>query len=80
MNIKTHPRFLFLVNIGLVSILLAGCASPLMVPVKAVETSEVWDRFEAKMEYLRQQRRIPGLTVYQILRSYGQHWLWGYSP
>ncbi len=40
MNIKTHPRLLFLVNIGLVSMLLAGCAAPVATPVEEVENAE----------------------------------------
>ena len=63
MNIKSHPRFIFLVNIGLVPLLLAGCAAPVATPVEEVENAETWDQFEAELESLRQQMKIPGMSA-----------------
>jgi hypothetical protein len=34
MNIKTHPQYQFVVNIGLVCMLLAGCAAPVKTPME----------------------------------------------
>jgi CubicO group peptidase (beta-lactamase class C family) len=67
MNIETHPRLLFLVNIGLVSMLLAGCAAPVATPVEEVGNAEPWDQFEAELEYLRQQMHIPGLAAAVVM-------------
>ncbi len=61
MNIKIHSRFLFLVNISLVSMLLASCAVP------AVRTLEVeanpFNQFAGELEIQREQIKIPGITV-----------------
>ena len=61
MRIKTRSRFLFLVNIGLVVMLLIGCAAPAVKPVEV--EAEPWDRFEAELESLRQQMKIPGMSA-----------------
>ena len=56
MNIKTHPRFLFLVNVGLVFVLLIGCATPVARPVEDVENAEPLDQFGAELESLNKNK------------------------
>lgn len=61
MNIKTSSLLLSLVNIGLVFMLLAGCAAPAVTPVPG--EADPWGQFEAELETLRQEMRIPGLSA-----------------
>jgi hypothetical protein len=63
MKTKTRSRFLFLPNIGLVVMLLIGCTAPVTKPVEEVGDASSWDRFEAELESLRQQMKIPGLSA-----------------
>jgi len=67
MNIKTCSRFLFLVNIALVVMLLAGCVSPAVNPAE-VDT-ETLEQFEAELESLRQELKIPGISAAVIKDS-----------
>jgi CubicO group peptidase (beta-lactamase class C family) len=62
MNIQTRSRFLFLVNIGLVFMLLAGFAAPVATPVQEVKATDTWDDFKGELESLRQEMKIPGVS------------------
>ena len=61
MNTKTRSRFFFLLNTGLVLMLLGGCAAPAVKPVEV--KAEAWDRFEAELESLRQEMKFPGMSA-----------------
>jgi CubicO group peptidase (beta-lactamase class C family) len=63
MNIKSRFRFLFLMNIGAVIMLLSGCAAPGVKPMKKVENTNTWDGFEAELETLRREMKIPGMSA-----------------
>lgn len=58
-------RFSLLKAVGLVITLLAGCGSPTAKPVDV--NAETWDRFEATLEYLRQQMKIPGMSAAVVM-------------
>jgi CubicO group peptidase (beta-lactamase class C family) len=61
MNTSTDTKYLSLLSIALVMALLAGCAGPATKPVEV--SAEKWQKFEAKLEYLRQQMKIPGMSA-----------------
>jgi CubicO group peptidase (beta-lactamase class C family) len=74
MNAKTRSKFLSLLTIGLVVALLAGCGAPTSMPIQpTVEPTstttpggvgaEIWDKFEAELESLRQEMKIPGMSA-----------------
>jgi CubicO group peptidase (beta-lactamase class C family) len=63
MKTKSRFWFLFLMNIGSVIMLLSGCAAPVETPMKKVESTDTWDRFEAELETLRQEMKIPGMSA-----------------
>ena len=63
MNIKTHFQFLFLLNIGLVIMLLSGCAEPVTMPAEQVKDTDIWGEFEAELESLRHEMKIPGMSA-----------------
>lgn len=63
MNIKTYFKFLFLLNIGLVTMLLSGCAAPVTMPAEEVKDTDTWGKFEAELESLRQEMKIPGMSA-----------------
>ena len=61
-------------TIGLVIALLAGCGAPASMPVQPIVEptptttsggvdAEIWDKFEAELESLRQQMKIPGMSA-----------------
>jgi len=63
MNIKTHFKYLFLLNIGLVIMLLSGCAASMTMPAEEVKDTDIWGEFEAELESLRQEMKIPGMSA-----------------
>ena len=65
MNTETRPRYFLLLTIGLVIALLAGCGVPAAKPVEVNE--KTWEKFGAKLEYLRQQMKIPGLSAAVVM-------------
>jgi CubicO group peptidase (beta-lactamase class C family) len=65
MNSSTSSRFSLLLAFGLVITLLAGCGPPATKPAKV--NAETWEKFEAKLEYLRQQMKIPGMSAAVIM-------------
>jgi CubicO group peptidase (beta-lactamase class C family) len=65
MNSSTSPRFSLLLAFGLVIELLAGCGPPATKPAKV--NAETCEKFEAKLEYLRQQMKIPGMSAAVIM-------------
>jgi len=67
MKIKTRSRFVSLLNIGLVMMLLSGCAAPVVSPVENVGDASSWDRFEAELESVRQLMKIPGLSAAVVM-------------
>ena len=63
MNVKTHFQFLFLLNIGLVIMLLSGCAAPVTMPAEEVQDTDTWGKFEEELESLRKEMKIPGMSA-----------------
>jgi CubicO group peptidase (beta-lactamase class C family) len=63
MSIKSCFRFLFLMNIGSMIMLLCGCAAPQETPMKKVENTDTWVKFETELETLRQEMKIPGMSA-----------------
>ena len=51
MNARSSSRFCLLLTFGLIIALLAGCGTPAAEPAKV--NVETWEKFEAKLEYLR---------------------------
>jgi CubicO group peptidase (beta-lactamase class C family) len=49
--------------LAILSMLLAGCTAPATTPVEVVGKAEIWDQFEAELESLRQEMKIPGMSV-----------------
>src|SRR5512136_2974540 len=62
MSSKTN-RSLFLLIIGFVILSLNGCAAPAATPAKEGDDAEKWDKFEAELESLRQEMKIPGMSA-----------------
>ena len=58
-------RRVWLLIIVLVIPLLAGCAAPAPKPVEV--SAETWARFEAKLEHIRQQMKIPGMSAAVVM-------------
>ena len=54
-----------LLTIRLVIALLAGCGTVSAAPTE--ENTETWGKFEAKLEYLRQQMKIPGMSAAVVM-------------
>ena len=67
MSIKIRSRILFLVNIGLVILLLSGCAVPEATPTEAAK-ADPWNQFETELESLRQEMKIPGIST-QVVKN-----------
>lgn len=67
MNIKTRSRFLLLLNIGLGLMLLIGCSVPVAKPAEEVDEASIWNQFEAELESLRQEMKIPGLSAAVVM-------------
>jgi len=65
MNGNTFYSFFLLLTIRLVITLLAGCE--ILSATPAGTTIETWDKFEAKLEYLRQQMKIPGMSAAVVM-------------
>ena len=61
MNPKIRSKSLSLLTIGLVIALLAGCGTP--APKPAEVSAGTWEEFEAKLDYLRQEMKIPGMSA-----------------
>ena len=61
MNRKIGSGCFSLLTIGLVIVLLVGCGTP--APKPAEVNAEPWNQFEAELESLRQQMKIPGMSA-----------------
>jgi CubicO group peptidase (beta-lactamase class C family) len=61
MNPKIRSKSLSLLTIGLVIALLAGCGTPAAKPAEV--SAGMWEEFEAKLDYLRQEMKIPGMSA-----------------
>jgi CubicO group peptidase (beta-lactamase class C family) len=57
--------FSLLLIIRLVIALISGCGTVSAAP--AGENTETWSKFEAKLEYLRQQMKIPGMSAAVVM-------------
>ncbi len=61
MNSQISSRCSLVLTFGLVIALLAGCGTP--APKRAEVKAGTWQKFEARLEYLRQQMKIPGMSA-----------------
>lgn len=61
MKRETRSQSRFLLALGLVATLLAGCGVPAAQPVAV--SAETWSKFEAELESLRQEMKIPGMSA-----------------
>jgi hypothetical protein len=67
MSSSISPRFSLLLTFGLVIALLVGCEAPAAKPADV--NAETWEEFEAKLEYLRRQMKIPGMSAALVIDS-----------
>jgi CubicO group peptidase (beta-lactamase class C family) len=65
MNAKMFSSFSFLLPIIPVIVSLAGFGT--LPEVSAGESTEQWEKFETKLEYLRQQMKIPGMSAAVVM-------------
>jgi len=65
MNPKIRSESLSLLTVGLVVALLVGCGAPEATPEGV--NGETWEKFEAKLEYLRQKMKIPGMSAAVVM-------------
>lgn len=63
MNIQPCPKSLLLLVIGLVIAPLAGCAPAAPTTTPGPVNTESWSQFEAELETLRQEMKIPGMSA-----------------
>jgi CubicO group peptidase (beta-lactamase class C family) len=60
MNPNSKYRIALFLVVGLVTDLLMGCST---YPAKQVAEPETWEQFEAELDVLRQEMKIPGMSV-----------------
>jgi CubicO group peptidase (beta-lactamase class C family) len=76
MNANSNHRVSLFLVVGLVITLLIGCVTPPAKPVAF--SSERWEQFEAELESLRQEMKIPGMSV-AVVRDGKVVWARGFG-